>query len=667
MALFFPDFETILKLRQAPTDGEIHLLKKLGEILNDEYEIYFQSYVNGDRPDVLIMRKGGGVLIIEVKDWNLDSYDIDEKRNWWVKGRDGKKYEKMSPSNQALNYKSNLFNLHVKGLLERKIKDWKVWRVVNCVVYFHNTSTEDLRGFVEKEIERDKKDKKYRERYEKHLKYIDFLGRNGLTEENIKEICKKRGMDSRNQLFDDDLYREFKGCFSPPIHTIEQGEKITYSKEQTNIILSKASSSQKVKGVAGSGKTMCLAKRAVNAHKRHGKEVLILTYNITLRNYVKDKISEVREDFEWKYFHIIHYHEFLKAEALNHGLGVTYWDSFNDENFFESVKDEIVKYETILIDEIQDYQKPWVNLVLKYFLSDTGNEYVAYGDEKQNIYERSYNEIDKKPYTKIGGQWNLLKKSFRVSSKIGRLAEEFQKEFFKDKYEVDEILTQTDLFDNSFIGYHKEENFDPENTARLYRKIVKKYEVHKNDVCIQSTDVEPLRMIDHQLTQSDSVKEKTTTMFEKENEFLDILKNQGLSKNDYQERFWKILKRKKAGKSLTSEEDSLLEKREKAKMEINKLRRNRKFHFRANAGTVKISTIHSFKGWEVDTLILLILKPSVQQFIDLGDSGIDSQNDHQVTEEMIYTGITRCRRNLFILNYGNEKFDSFFRKSISQV
>ena len=28
--------------------------------------------MNGDRPDIVIMRKGQGVLIIEVKDYNLD-------------------------------------------------------------------------------------------------------------------------------------------------------------------------------------------------------------------------------------------------------------------------------------------------------------------------------------------------------------------------------------------------------------------------------------------------------------------------------------------------------------------------------------------------------------------------------------------------------------------
>ncbi|WP_218118032.1 nuclease-related domain-containing protein [Pelistega sp. MC2] len=67
-----------------PTNGERALINFLEFTLNDEYEIYYQPYLNGKNPDIVLMRKGGGVLIIEVKDWNLCHYYIDESGNWVI-------------------------------------------------------------------------------------------------------------------------------------------------------------------------------------------------------------------------------------------------------------------------------------------------------------------------------------------------------------------------------------------------------------------------------------------------------------------------------------------------------------------------------------------------------------------------------------------------------
>ena len=54
-----------------------------------------------------------------------------------------------------------------------------------------------------------------------------------------------------------------------------------------------------------------------------------------------------------------------------------------------------------------------------------------------------------------------------------------------------------------------------------------------------------------------------------------------------------------------------------------------------NSGTVKISTVHSFKGWESETLFLIIEKKF---------SGMA-----QTFDEILYTGLTRSRNNLVII------------------
>lgn len=606
MAKVFPSLEQIELLKVKPTDGERKLLHFLNEILDDTYEVYFQPYLNGDNPDIIVIRENSGVMIIEVKDWDLESYELSPNRNWQLKNVNnpsGKKQIVKSPIQQVFEYKENLYNLHIESLLEKRIKNPKYLSIVTCAVYFHNASKNQIDKFLTDGNE----DK---ENYLKFLSHFEILGFDSLTKDNFQKIISRRWLDKKSFLFDDELYKSFKRYLKPPTHSIEQGKTITYTDEQQRIIESKASSQQKVKGVAGSGKTYALAKRAVNAHKRHNDEVLILTFNISLRNYIHDRISEVKENFEWKYFTILHYHQFIKAHN-------------NNVNFVEIDEEETIKpegktFQTIIIDEVQDYQKEWI-LNIKKFLAKDG-EFVVFGDEKQNIYQRELEE--KKPYTSIGGQWNILKKSFRITTDIANLAILFQKTFFSEKYDYDEIIVQRSLFDTSIIRYYYLDTADIKSIMKIYNSIITELAIHDNDVCFLSSRVEILRLIDKEIR--DRFHKKTNTMFET----LEI---------------YEKLKADFTQEGITDEE--------KLKKELEIVRRNKKFNFWMNSGTTKLSTIHSFKGWEIPTLFLLIENES------------DDENEF-TTDELIYTAITRCRQNLIIINIGNKRYDRFFKRSI---
>ena len=114
MATFYPSIEQIKKLKVQPTAGERTVLNFLWQELDDSYEVYFNPYLNGDRPDILIMRKGNGVLIIEVKDWNLENFKLNDKKKWIYTPNDS---VVKSPIDQVLKYKTNLFDMHVDQLL----------------------------------------------------------------------------------------------------------------------------------------------------------------------------------------------------------------------------------------------------------------------------------------------------------------------------------------------------------------------------------------------------------------------------------------------------------------------------------------------------------------------------------------------------------------------
>ena len=586
MAILFPPLEKIHKLKVVPTPGEEHLLIFLQDNLDDTYEIYFQSFLNGDRPDIVLMRKDSGVMVIEVKDWNL-------KDQWFIKTN-------KNPINQVLSYKENLFNLHIKELLELKLENHNFSQIVSCVIYFHKAEKKDLRLL---ENIRDSK---------ANTRDFDFFDSNSLTKENFLQILHNKLLDGKSEYFNETLYESFKRYLQPPMHTIEQGSEIHLSKKQNELIVSRPIQ-QKIKGVAGSGKTLLLARRAVNAHKRTKNKILILTFNISLKNYIHDKISEVREEFHWENFHIINYHQFFKSQANNHGL--KHNNKFEDELFFEKVKHEIIKYDAIFIDEVQDYKVEWLKIINNYFLSENG-EFVLFGDEKQNIYKRDLE--DKKIKTNVKGRWNELNESFRLNTKIANIAQNFQNFFFLDRYELDDIkyvYQQTLNYDNNpHLEYHFYQNDNLEDIFNKINEIIVNLKIHPNDIGILSTKRQTIRELDFFIKNKKN--EKTEIMCETREIF-----------------------------------DSLIEKGWNKKLQ--EVRRNKKFHFWMNPGMIKLSTIHSFKGWEIHTLFLIIEKyPENEETLNVS------------LDELIYTGITRSRSNLFIINIGNNKYDKFFKTII---
>lgn len=460
MAIFYPCIEKINQFKVQPTDGERSLLNFLERTLDDSFEIYFNSFLNGDRPDILIMRKGYGVMVIEVKDWNLDNFQLNEKRKWVYTPNNS--VVKL-PIDQVLKYKNNLFDLHVADLLQVKIKDFRNFNIVSCAVYFHCASKSYLEGML---VEPYKDDKKY----QTLLKYnIDFLGHDSLNQEDFNILLKNRYMiaERPSWFFTDKLYDNFKRLLSPPLHLRSQGVPYSYSQKQKEIIYS-TTLEQRVRGVFGSGKTTVLAARAVQAYKRalernNNPRVLILTFNITLKNFIHDKMNRVDETFPIENFIIINYHQFINAELNNlniefeipEGIDPEHLSQYLESKYYGNIKlfdehkDEITKYDAVLIDEIQDYHRSWMEIVKNYFRDPQG-DYVLFGDVKQNIYGQSTQNKD--VVTNVRGV-NDLKYCYRSDFKVRDLAQSFQKNIFKDKYDVDDFSENGTY---SFFGQEQE-------------------------------------------------------------------------------------------------------------------------------------------------------------------------------------------------------------------
>ncbi|QNI04388.1 NERD domain-containing protein [Halomonas sp. SH5A2] len=104
MAVIYPDIENIQRLKVPPTPGEWDLINFLKDHLDDAYEVFFNPYLDGDRPDIIILKEHCSAFIIEVKDWDLKSYKIAGNNKWEV--FDGSKSSsRASPQSQTFRYK----------------------------------------------------------------------------------------------------------------------------------------------------------------------------------------------------------------------------------------------------------------------------------------------------------------------------------------------------------------------------------------------------------------------------------------------------------------------------------------------------------------------------------------------------------------------------------
>ena len=105
-------------------------------------------------------------------------------------------------------------------------------------------------------------------------------------------------------------------------------------------------------------------------------------------------------------------------------------------------------------------------------------------------------------------------------------------------------------------------------------------------------------------------------------------------------------------KVLTQHEEEYIQFRNKVFDKVadySDIRDNKKLNFYMNTGTIKISTIHSFKGWESEVVFLLLEKKNE------GEKAFD---------ELLYTGLTRTRSNLVVINLGNQEYHERMKKLI---
>lgn len=285
MAIIYPKIESIKKWVVQPTEGEWFLLNYLKDNLDNSFEIFFNPFLDGDRPDFVILKKNVGVFIIEVKDWNINSqkYRIDLFNKWYFNSNSGYKVIK-SPFSQAFNYKKNFYDIHIPLLGIKNVINPYFFNVIDIFVYLHCTDKDVFERFYE---QNNQIFNQYVSDFSKGV-YVNFpmdkieyyrkkqqRDKNlAIFQENIERIIERIKSRKKHPLFKEEIYNEFKRRLSPSQFFLEQGKVVELDKKQEKLTQS-ITGFQKVKGVAGCGKTEVLVHRAVNAFERTNAEKIL--------------------------------------------------------------------------------------------------------------------------------------------------------------------------------------------------------------------------------------------------------------------------------------------------------------------------------------------------------------------------------------------------------
>lgn len=542
----YPSWDEIKNLENPLNEGENALVRFLDENLPDDWKIFVRPHLNNSRPNVAILNPEVGLMIYTVR-------DIDFPASILIK--------------QVNHYRNKIIEQIVPDMGEKIDEDKRLFGIIQTGIYLHGLNGEKARELFN------------------YSNYPVIAGFDDLTGNNLDFVVP--AADYKNGYMEKDHADELEFWLNPPLHSKRGALKLDLTNKQKNHSKPKPGH-RRIRGAAGSGKTLVIAYRAAKL-AAEGKKVLILTFNLTLWHYIKDMIAKTPFDFEWKNIVFNHFHGFCNdiLNELGEERPSNYFDEIVpavEEAISENDIDEF-KFDAILMDEGQDCKWEWYNLLSK-FLNER-DELLFVCDKNQNIYGRELSWIDNMGNVKFRGRWGELNTIYRLPSKIGDVANKFSKTFNLDQQLDTENYAQLTLFERPPILKWKNINEKEWQKALKDAYSVLKYqqkgygEGDASDIVIL-LPTKKMGMIAVKLFERRGI--EVNHVFEVDRQF-------------------KYGRHKKA--------------------------------FPTGDNRLKISTIHSFKGWEAIHVIMLI--PEKWK----GGENLDS---------MVYTAMTRTRKNLIVLN-----------------
>lgn len=599
-------------LRGTVCDDVIDCYNKIRAFCGKTYDIFFRPSICTDVPDIVLASLSHGIILLNVCE-DIEHLEIYYRR--------------------IENIKSFLFSTHLKSIKIDSVLNSTVYNSVKTALYFPKSSKTEVEEQIAKvnkifNYNRKKAIAKERKCNETDVKIEDKDYFEYVLILFSSDDLNIRLNSIRANGFKSDYYNELLSIIVGHWHSYKDGDQNFRLSDRQKEFVRSDNKRLRVKGVAGCGKTQVVANRAVEQHLRTGDKVLILTFNISLIQYVRMRINQVPADFSTTMFEITNYHRFFKSMANRYADGVSLGD-YDNANFFAPYSNKIVKYKTIIIDEAQDFKTAWFDSIINYFLAPDGSISV-FGDGEQNIYEREMDATTQMPIIhSFTGRWNEISErvSMRIiNPQIANLSSNFAVNFM-DRSSQPLAIQNTMTFEDYYIKY-----WDVGTEKKILdickniNWIIQTYKLSPADVVVMGESINVLRDI--------------------ENCYINLFHLKSMINFETLEQYNELKK--------NTQDVAYFER------DLEDIRRAAKTHFTTDSDAIKFSTIHSFKGWESKNVILL-LQPEMEDNEKFEGYYIKAREN---IPALIYTAITRARNNLFIISLGNKKYDSFFKNNI---
>ncbi len=592
-----PPIAELSKLRQPLTAGELVVLEFFRSNLSKEWEIYIQPHLNGLRPDFVLLNPSTGIAVFEVKDWDLSAIRYYYKERGTAApelfGDDGSRefsLRKSDPVAKIELYKGAIHNVFCPRLEQRS-----GFSVITGGLIFPFADYEKIASILAPA-----------RNYYKHQvneRWNTLVGQDDLKDpDGIKKALRcarlredhrmgeKHATDLRHWLVEPEFSREQR---VPLMKELDE-------KQRDIVNTRNAVMHRRIKGSAGCGKSVVLAARAAKLAEE-GKKVLLVTFNITLINYLLDyavrysQNGKVRKQIEAWNFHF-----WCKVIAGKTGHWADYHELWSDDEGDASEDilgsalaaattewladlDPEDKYDAIFVDEGQDFRLEWWKTLMKA-LAD-GGEMLLCVDKAQNIYGVSQTWTDNPALGSGLAKPTELKKSYRMPGSLCKLAAEFINHYLPDP-------------ENS-------RPVDPDRgTGNERLKWVQVRDGSQADACFDAL-LEIVEISSPPISISD------LTL---------IVDNAEVGR--------RVIAKLLSEKGMRCIDT--LEPNEGSDREKNSIARRKKLAFFKGDARVKVTTMHSFKGWESRALVVLIS---------------DAQSPDALS--LAYAGITRLKESAF--------------------
>jgi hypothetical protein len=422
------------------TRGELRVAERLKDFLEDNAVVWHNFPIGPGRrhPDFVIVHPANGLLVLEVKDWRLDSIQSADKLKIELLTSRGIVRE-WNPLEQARSYTFNVVRtLERDGNLlfppDHPFKGKSILPFGFGVVFTNITRKQfdqtDLKEVLSENL---------------------CVFRDEMTESADPEVFRSRLWNMVPRRLGEPLsmpqFDRLRALVFPEvrIRQIALPLEETMAPEPSDRILAVMDMHQEqiarslgeghriIRGVAGSGKTLILAFRAEYLARAATKPVLLLCYANGIAGRLEDAMQNRGVEDR---VHVLTFHSWCYRMLRTYGIPIPSEQDYPDyeERLAASVSEVVravdqghiptAQYDAVLIDEAHDFEPQWLALATKMVNPKTNALMVVY-DDIQAIYKGRARPVWSQLGIDAKGRTTVLKINYRNTTQILGFARRF--------------------------------------------------------------------------------------------------------------------------------------------------------------------------------------------------------------------------------------------------